>query len=233
MRRRNKTLVIFGGEGIGRIAADIALMQGYKKCVFLNDVEDPGEWIGRKNSTQIVGRSQDYWYWLDQRADFFFAYVGLGKERETFEKLNELEQDIPQDRFPSLIHPTATISIGNHTPGIGLLFGPGCVVSPDVCLGDHVKLMGGSFVGHNSVLTSYAHLATNAVVGANVKVGHNTHVGSNAVVREKVKIGNYCLIGCGSVVLNDVEEETTVVGNPARRLDKYSNKIVEYDEWQM
>ena len=49
-------------------------------------------------------------------------------------------------------------------------------------------------------------------------VGRGVHVGSNATIREKVTIGDFSLIGSGAVVLNNVLENTKVVGNPAREL---------------
>jgi acetyltransferase-like isoleucine patch superfamily enzyme len=39
-----------------------------------------------------------------------------------------------------------------------------------------------------------------------------------------VRIGKNALVGMGAVVLRDVEEETTVVGNPARILADRSSR---------
>jgi len=66
----------------------------------------------------------------------------------------------------------------------------------------------------------FAHIASNAVVGANVDVGRAVHIGTNATIREKIKIGDFSLVGSGSVVLNDVEPNTIVAGNPAKLLRK-------------
>jgi acetyltransferase-like isoleucine patch superfamily enzyme len=49
-----------------------------------------------------------------------------------------------------------------------------------------------------------------------VVVGCSCYIGTNSSIIESVKIGDYCLIGMSSVVLKNVEENTVVVGNPAK-----------------
>jgi UDP-3-O-[3-hydroxymyristoyl] glucosamine N-acyltransferase len=88
------------------------------------------------------------------------------------------------------------------------------------------------------------------VIGANCKVddlvqiGHNCHIGENTLVmagsilcggavlgkgcwiapnttiKEKVRLGDAAYTGLGAVVIEDVPENTVVVGNPARKLRK-------------
>ena len=77
-----------------------------------------------------------------------------------------------------------------------------------------------TFLGHDSTLRRFAHVASNATIGANVVVGKACHIGTNCTIREKVNIGDFCLVGSGAVVLNDVLDNSIVVGNPARLLRK-------------
>ena len=64
----------------------------------------------------------------------------------------------------------------------------------------------------------FSHITANSVVGGNVTLGRGAHVGTNATIRENITIGDFALVGSGSVVLNDVPENSIVVGNPARIL---------------
>lgn len=213
-----KKLIILGGSGIGMIAASIANDLGYYEVVgFLNDVIEPGLEIGKFSKIKVIGRTEDvYRYTKLDNYYFFIAYVGLQNEKDTFKKINSL--NIPPDRFVTLIHPTAIIPKGFCEIGLGVLFAPLSQLSPDTKISDNCILLANSFVGHDSFLDKFAHVATNGVIGANVHVGKAVHVGSNATIREKVKIGDYSLIGAGSMVLNDVPENSVVVGNPARIL---------------
>lgn len=213
-----KKLVILGGSGIGMIAASIAHDLGHFEVMgFLNDVLEPGHQVGKYKKFPVLGGTEEYKKLQDNKdVLFFIAYVGLQNEKETFEKINSLE--IPQDRFATLIHPTAIIPKGLCSIGNGVLMAPLTQLSPDTTIDDNCILLPNSFVGHDSTLEKFAHIATNSVIGANVRVGRAVHVGSNATVREKVDIGDFSLVGAGAVVLNDVPENSVVVGNPGRVL---------------
>ena len=213
-----KKLIIFGGSGIGMIAASIAeATNEYQVVGFLNDVIGKGTSIGKYKQFPVIGKTEDYKKYIkDENYYFFIAYVGLENEKRTFEQINNLE--IPRDRFANLKHPTAIIPEEYCEIGQGVLFAPMSQLSPDTTISDNCILLANSFIGHDTFLDRFAHVATNGVVGANVHVGKGVHVGSNATTREKINIGDYSLIGAGSVVLNDVEENSVVVGNPAKKL---------------
>lgn len=212
-----KKLVILGGSGIGMIASSIAQESGeYEVCGFLNDVVEVGSEIGKYKKIPVIGTTDDIQYYLDNDYYFFIAYVGLKKEKETFEKIEQFQ--IPKQRYATLIHKTAIIPHGFCDIGYGVLMAPLSQISPDTTIEDNCILLANSFLGHDSTMKRFAHLATNSVVGANVVVGRGVHVGSNSTIREKVNIGDFSLIGSGAVVLNDVDENTRVVGNPAKKL---------------
>lgn len=210
-----KKLVILGGSGIGMIAASIAKLD-YDVVGFLNDYVEVGTKIGKYDKFDVIGTTDDIQRYLDAGCYFFIAYVGLKKERDTFEKIEKF--NIPSDRYATLIHPTAIIPIGFCKIGYGVLMAPLSQLSPDTTVGDNCILLANSFLGHDSSMERFAHIATNGVVGANVLVGKGVHVGSNSTIREKVNIGDFSLIGAGSVVLSDIPNDSVVVGNPARIL---------------
>lgn len=213
-----RKLVIFGGSGIGMIAASLARDLGYYVVTgFLNDVIEMGSLIGKYQRIPVVGKTEDYRKYLDDvDTDFFIAYVGMQSEQTVYERVVSFE--IPSNRYATLIHPTAIIPKGMCEIGRGTLMAPLSQLSPDTTIGENCILLANCMVGHDSQLERFAHIATNAVVGANVRVGKAVHVGSNATIREKVQIGDFALIGSGAVVLNDVEPNSIVVGNPAKVL---------------
>jgi len=215
-----KDLIILGGSGIGMIAVSIANELGYFNVLgFLNDVLPVGSLIGKYNKIPVVGATIDLPKFLeDENTLVFIAYVGMQNEKQVFEKIESL--NIPSYRFATLIHPSAIIPKGFCKIGNGVLMSPLSQLSPDTTIEDNCILLPNSFVGHDSTLKKFAHIATNAVVGANVVVGKACHIGSNSTIREKIIIGDYSLVGAGAVVLNDVPENSIVVGNPAKLLRK-------------
>lgn len=213
-----KKLIILGGSGIGMIAASVANDLGYFEVLgFLNDIEPVGNFIGKYNKFPVTGKTEDVDKYLsDDEVLFFIAYVGMQKEEEVFTKINSL--NIPSNRFATLIHPSAIIPKGFCKIGNGVLIAPLAQLSTDTTLEDNCMLLANSFLGHDSIMRRFAHIASNAVVGANVDVGRAVHIGTNATIIEKIRIGDFSLVGSGSVVLHDVEDNSIVVGNPARLL---------------
>ena len=51
----------------------------------------------------------------------------------------------------------------------------------------------------------------------------NVYVAPGSTIRNKVRIGKNAFVGMGSVVVNDILEDTTVIGNPAKRVDHNSD----------
>ena len=213
-----KKLVILGGSGIGMIAASIANDIGYYEVLgFLNDVIPKGGKIGKYRKIEVLGKTNEINYFIEKENIFFFiGYVGMQNEKKVYEKIIHL--NIPRQRFATLIHPTAIIPRGYCDIGYGVLMSPLSQLSPDTTVSDNCILLPNSFLGHDSTMDQFAHIATNGVVGANVHIGKAVHVGSNATIREKIKIGDFSLVGAGSMVLNDVPENSIVVGNPAKLL---------------
>jgi len=213
-----KKIIILGGSGIGMIAASIIDRQkNFEVIGFLNDVVENGTQIGKFRQIEVVGNSEDLPKFLeDPDVYVFIAYVGLGNEKNTYKKIESL--NIPPDKFINLIDSTAIIPEGYCKIGNGVMLSPLSQLSSDTTISDNCILLANSFVGHDSFLDRFAHVATNAVVGANVHVGKGVHIGSNATIKEKVKIGDYSLIGAGAVVIKDVPENAVVVGNPAKVL---------------
>lgn len=213
-----KKLVIFGGSGIGMIAASIAeINRSHSVIGFLNDFIKPGDKIGKYRKFPVIGNTEHYRNLLDDEdIEFFIAYVGMKNEKEIYEKL--MRFDIPDNKWATLIHPTAVIPEKYCSVGKGALIGPLAQLSPDVTLMDHTIVLGNAFIGHDSTLDVFAHVATNGVVGANVSIGKAVHIGSNATLREKITIGDFSLVGSGSVILDDVPPNSIVIGNPGRLL---------------
>lgn len=114
--------------------------------------------------------------------------------------------------------------------------GEGCTIHApvwignNVVIGDNVKIQAfsfipdgvtigdDSFVGPHVCFTNDKHPPSPEWL--KTVVGKHVSIGAGAVILPGVTIGDWAVIGSGSVVTKDVPESVTVVGNPARPLDK-------------
>ncbi len=53
-----------------------------------------------------------------------------------------------------------------------------------------------------------------------ITIGRDCWIGGGAIIQPGVNIGDRCIVGAGAVVTKDVPDDTIVVGNPARPLEK-------------
>lgn len=54
-------------------------------------------------------------------------------------------------------------------------------------------------------------------------IGNNVFIGTDAIILPNVKIGNNVIIGAGAVVSKDIESNSVVAGNPARKISTYED----------
>jgi sugar O-acyltransferase (sialic acid O-acetyltransferase NeuD family) len=120
-------------------------------------------------------------------------------------------------QFATLVHPLASVS-NRARLGVGVCVHYGVSVAGGVSVGHHVWLAPASVIGHDAQIGDFSIVAPAAVVSGFVQIGKASYVGAGSVIRQRVRIGDGALVGMGAVVVRDVEEETTVVGNPSRVL---------------
>lgn len=82
-----------------------------------------------------------------------------------------------------------------------------------------------SYVEHDCVIGDFVTFAPGVKCNGNVHIADDVYVGSGAVIRQgtqdkPLRIGKGAVIGMGAVVTKDVPPGVTVVGNPARILEK-------------
>lgn len=90
----------------------------------------------------------------------------------------------------------------------------------DTFIGRNVRLNNYSHVGHNVRIGDNVLLGVGAIIAGSVEIEDHVEIWNGAEIRQHLKVGEGAVVGMGAVVLEDVPPHTTVVGNPARRLEK-------------
>lgn len=60
-----------------------------------------------------------------------------------------------------------------------------------------------------------------------IDIGENVFIGANVIILKGSKIGNNCVIGAGAVVSGTFEDNTVIVGNPAKVVRKLETNDME------
>lgn len=105
--------------------------------------------------------------------------------------------------------------------GQGLQAMPGCVVHKFSAVGDFCIINSNATVEHDCCIGNGVHIMPGATLAGNVRVGKYSTIGTNATVLPNLSIGKNAYVGAGAVVTKNVEDNSVVVGNPARFLKFY------------
>ena len=197
-----KRLLIIGAGGHGKVAADIARLNGYQEIAFLDDNPE----VRRCGEYPVIGTSQAV---KDMDGDVFVA-IGHGETRHV------VQRSVSSERIATLIHPNAVVSDAQIGPGTVVM--AGVVINPGARIGKGCIINTSSSVDHDCRVADYVHVAVGAHIAGSVVIGDGTWIGAGATVSNNVSICPGCMIGAGAVVVNDIMEPGTYAGVPAKRL---------------
>lgn len=120
-------------------------------------------------------------------------------------------------RFTTVIHPKASVST-NAQIGINCLIYAGVVITANATIGNHVCILPNSVVHHDSTVGDLTLIGANTCIAGYINIGTNCYIGGGVNIINNIQIGNNVLIGMDSNVIKNVENNSKVVGNPARAI---------------
>lgn len=200
-----KSIVIIGASGHGKVVADIARKTGYKKIIFLDDNAHRTSCVEYPVEGPVAGyRNYD--------CDMVVA-IGNAEVRQRI----QTELMNAGKHLATLIHPAAVLG-ENVVLGEGTVVMAGAVVNPCVLIGKGCIINTCASVDHDCEVEDYVHISVGAHLAGNVHVGKGTWIGIGAVINNNISITSGCMIGAGAVVVHDIGIEGTYIGVPVRRL---------------
>jgi sugar O-acyltransferase (sialic acid O-acetyltransferase NeuD family) len=132
---------------------------------------------------------------------------------------------LDDDRYATVIHPTATIG-ETCAVGAGSVLLAHADLTADVVVGRHVAVMPQVVLPHDARVDDYATLAAGVRVGGACHVCEGAYIGSGACLREKITVGERAMIAMAAVVTRDVPAERLWLGAPARDIDRAPLPVV-------
>ena len=204
-----KAIAIIGYSGHAFVVAEILIEQGFTLDFYIDKKELTHNPYGLK----YLGCETDHDF---QGWELNFSYVlGIGNNR-----LREKTAKIVVDHDKPLRKVISNSSSISKTAyiGNGVFVSRGVLVNALAQIEDYAILNTGCIIEHECIINCAAHIGPGAVLAGNVSIGRRTFVGANSVIKQGIKIGEDVVIGAGSVIINDVPNNSKMVGNPARMI---------------
>lgn len=211
-----KHLIIIGARGWGRevYAAfkEIPEIRNGEMDIkgFLDSKADALDGL-RGNYPPIIGSPEDYEV---QDDEIFFVAMGDSNWRKHYADMMEAKgaHFITYVSPSSFINETALIGEGSFISGW-------CSVSDNVTLGKHVVLHSYTGIGHDAIVNDYSTLLSHVFLGGHTEIGKCSTMNPKSMIIPHKKIGNNVNVGAGSVVMRNVKDNTSVHGNPAKKIE--------------
>lgn len=101
--------------------------------------------------------------------------------------------------------------------------GKGCLILKDVHIGvdctinDYALIQNCAIIGHDVKIGKYTRVDCNVVCVGGIELKDEVTIHSNAVNNHRVILEKGATVGALSFVIRKVNENTTVIGNPAKK----------------
>lgn len=200
-------LALYGAGAMGREFKQIADESGeWSEVVFIDDHAQTEQLNGCP-----VYRFQVFRDRFTPETVRFVVSIGEPKLRlEVYERMKRAGYTAGV-----LVHSSAHIS-PDATIGDGTVICHSAFIGSLAHIGSNCYLSRNASVGHDAVVGDHTRLGVNSVVSGYTVIGTNAFIGAGALLKDRIHIGSYSIVALGAAVFEDVPDNVTVIGNPAR-----------------
>lgn len=207
-----KKIILLGGGGHSRVLID--LIRGCSEYDIAGVLDSQVEKGAKVSGIRVLGKD-------DMLTELFYTGVrdvciAVGsikdnsKRRMLYEKIKQIGFSVP-----ALIHPKAVIA-GDLQISEGVQIMAGAVIQTGSSIGENTIINTGAVIDHDNKIGRHVHICPGAVVSGGCVIDDGAFIGAGATVIQGIRIGKNAIIAAGSVVINDVPDNSTVIGVPAK-----------------
>ena len=208
-----KEIAIFGAGGFGlEVAMLVEQINEIGNCWKIIGFFDDGVEKGTSvNGIEVLGGLKEL-NDIDFRLNVIFA-IGSPKTKQTVVRT----VDNGNIRYPVLIHPSAVLGNRKYLNiGEGTIICAGCIVTTNILIGRHVILNLACTVGHEAIIGDFSAFMPSCNISGEVEIGEGNYWGTGAKIINRRMVGENVTIGAGAVIIDDIPDDATAVGIPAR-----------------
>lgn len=199
-------IVIVGAGAHAHVVLQLLHENGYYDIV---GCVDRGE--GFCKNIPIIGDDDKLPELYSEGIKYAFVAVGNNKVRE---KLITKCLDIGYT-VPTLVSKYAILA-EDVVVKAGSMIMPGAVVNSGAEIGIGCIINTNAIIEHDDMICNYVHVAPGAAIAGSTVIGDCSFLGIGCRVIDRIVIGHHVNVGAGAVVIDNVDDNCTVVGVPAK-----------------
>jgi len=207
-----RRVLVYGASGHAKVVIDALEKQGRYQIVGL--IDDDAELKGQDiYGYKVLGDKSDV-----SAQQSRLCIVAIGDNRIRSEVANWLLSN--EFAFPeAVIHPSAQLARGAAI-GTGSVAMAGSVINSDTQVGSNSIVNTLATIDHDCRIGESVHISPGAALCGGVSIGDFSLIGAGSTICPNVSIGQNVVVGAGSTVLDDIADNLTVAGTPARELTR-------------
>ncbi|ANF50406.1 hexapeptide transferase [Chryseobacterium glaciei] len=212
-------MLIIGAKGFAKEVLEICHKNDdVKNLVFYDDINDNiiGLLYEKFPILKNIAEAKKYFKTIDNRFT-----IGIG---------NPTLRKALTERFLNIGGKlTSTISSKADIGSYGIQIGPGANILDGVKISNDVNIGEGCIVYYNSIITHDVVIGNFTEISPDVKIlgraiiGNFCQLGAGSIILPDIKIGDNVIVGAGSVVTKNLPDNCTVIGIPAKIINRKKN----------